>query len=391
MTDRRAAIEAAFDSHAEDTAPEPSTPNEAPAPESTPDSTPSEAAQPASEAQVREAPAPESPEAPLTGRARDENGRFARGAAAKPAEKPETPAAPVKPTAPAVKATTEAPTPAAAPVPEDKAPAGWKPGAREHWAKLPPEVRQEVHRRERETTLTLQETHEARAVHQAFTRAVQPYEGLIRAQGVDAVTAAGNLFQTAAALMTLPAAPKAQLVASIIQTHAVDVELLANALNGQAPASGQGGTGQAGTGHVDAAQIAQQVRQQVMQDFQQQRQAVITQNAQKKATEFLASQEFAEDVRETMGVLMATAAQRGQRLDIDAAYKMALQFHPDVSKVLTQRDAANSARNAQASTARAKAAASSIRSQPATAPGRNTGPASRRDAVEAAFEEMASR
>jgi len=115
--------------------------------------------------ETRDAP-PAAADAPATsgdatapsvgGRIRGPDGKFvaAPDAPAKLAEK--ALAAPPKPeAAPTGKQPVAAPqkppeaAPAAAAAPQAaRAPVSWKPAAREHWAKLPPEVQQEVARRE---------------------------------------------------------------------------------------------------------------------------------------------------------------------------------------------------------------------------------------------------
>ncbi len=129
--DLRADLNAAFD------AAEASTPDPAP---STPEVAPEGASQPPAPSEAAQPSPPEPGETAQEARARDEKGRFAP-------KGPEAPApaigAPAKPQAPA----EVAPTP---PVESIKPPQSWKPGIREKFAALPPEVQQEVIRRERE-------------------------------------------------------------------------------------------------------------------------------------------------------------------------------------------------------------------------------------------------
>lgn len=322
-----------------------------------------------------------STEAPKDGR--DEKGRF-------------KPKAATSPEAPAKGSTTVVPVPKGKegmgrdPIPSPvapeatKAPQSWKPAAREKWAALPPEAQAEVQRREREMATTLQETAEARKHHQAFQQTVGPFEGMIRAEGGEPLGAVRALLQTAAGLRTAPPQHKAGIVAEIIRTHGVDVRMLDAILAGQAPPQGQPQQGQYRDPRVDDL-LAN------LQRAQTQRSEGITSQAAAEAQEFGAAHEFFEDVKDTMADFMETAARRGMAMSYEEAYNRAVALHPDVSEVVAQRQAAQAANASQASTQRARNAASSVRSQP-TGP-RTTGPQSNslRDDLENAAAEVANR
>lgn len=171
------------------------------------------------------------------GDGRRADGKFARRVAA----------ADTTATAPATDGTVAAAhpadgTPAAvAPVadPYAKAPQSWKPGAREAWAQLPPDVRAEVHRREKEVARTVQETTQARQVMQHVSHMQQSYAPALQAEGVDVLTASANLMQLASRLRFGTPPEKAMLAAQIIRNYGVDVNALADALDGQ-PQRAQG-------------------------------------------------------------------------------------------------------------------------------------------------------
>lgn len=363
MSDIREALASAFDTAAEetDTTETTSAPAEVEAVEAAPE--PVEVAEPIETTEA----------ATKADRVRDDKGKFTKAqadatsikAALKAAAKP---AAPVDPK-PAVKPdatttpTTE-PKPEAAKVEAVKAPQSWKPAAREHFAKLPAEVQAEVIRRERETATAMQEAAPARKFHQEFQSVVAPYMGMIQAEGAEPMKAVANLLQTAAALRTAPPAHKAQLVANMVRTFGIDISALDAALAGQpsqhaAPTQSQG---------VDPASIAARVQQQVMQQLQAQRQAALQQKSATDVEAFGQAREFFEDLREDMADLLQSAHRRGVALTLEDAYNRAARMHPEISQVLSQREAAKAANATQASTQRARAAASSVRSQPASAP-----------------------
>lgn len=374
---RREAIEAAMNANEEA---ETSTPVEA-----SPTPGPVEAAPEATVAAAEESPKPDS-----ESKGRDGKGRFQRGEraikpTARPAQKLEASVAPA-PTKPGVAAAPVATgTPAATPPAELKAPQSWKAGTREKWGALPPEVQQEVYRREKETAAALQQASQARELHSAFTQTVQPYLGMIQAEGGQPMAAIGNLLQTAAALRTAPAGHKAQLIANMVRTFGVPIEALDAALSGQPMPQGQGHQ-QA----VDPNAIARQVMQQVTQGLQTQRQQATQQRYVTQMQDFASKHEFYDDVREYMADLLEVAGRRGIELTPEDAYNRSCEMHPEISKVHAQRKAVQQANATVASTQRARAASSSIRSQPSGAVSAPQ-PAGRRAALEAAFEQHNNR
>jgi hypothetical protein len=312
-------------------------------------------------------------------RARDEKGRFAKigetpppkeappkeGAAAPPQEKP--PEAPKPPEQPVSE------------VPKVKPPASWKPTAREGWDKVPPDIQQEVIRRERETAIALQETAEARRTHEAFKQITSPYQPLFQAEGVDPIQGVGNLLRTTAMLASGPPGTKAQIVAGIIKTYGVDIATLDALLSGhQAPAATQPQAPMRDPRVDDIlarfnaaeARKAQVVEQQAMEQL--------------SAVE---QQEFFHDVRDEMADILEVASRRGLPMTAMDAYNRAIAIHPEVSRVLEQRRAAA---NSNGSTQRAMAAASSVKGSPTAAPTAPSGQ-SLQDDIAAAWDRVAGR
>lgn len=348
MTEIREALNGAFDKSSPDTPPpESGTPIEALGTDDTPP--------------PGELPASEAPAAAATP-ARGATGKFT-----KPGQAPSVPT--LAPTAPAAASTSPAETPAATaatpPTPTVKAPQSWRPEVREKWAVLPPEVQQEVARREREVATALQETAGARRTAEAFTRLVEPYRALMTDEPIKVV---GGLLQTFAALRTAPPAHKAQLVARLIQDYQIPVDALASALDGQ-PASQQPGQPPAAPA-LDPETLLSQAEQRVMQRIQAQTQKAMAEKARRETEAFVASgkAEFFDDVRDLMANALDIAARSGVALTLQEAYDRACVLHPEVSKVLEQRKLSTAATANNAATQRAKAAASSVRSQPAAAP-----------------------
>jgi hypothetical protein len=280
-----------------------------------------------------------------------------------------------------VKATGVAPeaAPVAQPVAAIKPPQSWKPAAREHWATLPPDVQAEIARREGETSRVLNETTDARQFRETFQQTISPYESMLRSEGADPMQAMGSLLETARQLRSGSPQQKAALVAQIVKGYGVPIDGLDAALAGQPY---QGPQHAPVDPRVD--QLFAQIEQAKAQRAQQE-----AQSADEAVQSFGSDKEFFNDVRDDMADLIEVAERRGQKLDLETAYRRALAMNDEISKVVQQREAAKSAGNAKASTQRAKAAASSVRSS-GPAPKAATGNESLREAIEAAWDDSSS-
>lgn len=316
----------------------------------------------AAETTAAEAPASTAaePTADTGTRARDESGRFA-------------PRTPSQDTVPEDKepGTQEqsltAPAPSPAPVAAStavRAPVSWRPEEREGWENLDLRHQQAILRREQETARVLSQTAEARNFHQEFQRTVQPYEHMIRAEGSDAMRAVGSLLQTAAALRTAPPGQKATMVADLIMQFGIPLETLDTAL--QQRVSGRGGQVQHQMDPIvqmieqrlgpvqQFMQQIQQHQQQGAQRSQQQAQQTLQEFAQDPANEFV------QDVAGDMADLLELAANRGQQLSLQDAYRRATLLHPTISKIVEQRQASQGAAQQTAAARRARNAAVSL-------------------------------
>lgn len=272
---------------------------------------------------------------------------------------------------------------------EGKAPASWRPEVREHWAKLPPDVRAEVARREQEVQRTLQETAEARKYAETFARTIAPYEAYIRAENATPQQAIDNLMATAVKLRTGTGPELAQLVAGMVQQFGVGrfgsgfVEMLDSALAGNAP-------------RVDPqqAQLQQVLQQQLapvqqfmtqMQQVQAAQQAQLASQATNEVSQFLERAEFGNDVREEMADLMEIAQRRGRELTLKDAYQQACMANPRVRSVLQQRAKAKQAQQGSQVVQRARSAAVSVSGAPSLGAPAQTSPTDVRSAIEAAI------
>jgi hypothetical protein len=129
-------------------------------------------------------------------------------------------------------------------------------------------------------------------------------------------------------------------------------------------------------------QLFAQMEQAKHQRAQQEAQA-----ADDAVVEFAKTHEFTDDVREDMADIIEIAERRGQKLDLETAYKRAIGMNEEISNVVRQREAAKQATTAKAATSKARAAASSVRS---SGPPPKGGPAQAtiEDEIRAAMEEL---
>lgn len=295
-----------------------------------------------------------------TGRARDPSGRFAPKANDQqvPADQqPDAQNDPLK--AQAAAAAGQPPAQQAQqPAQAVKAPASWTPEARETWAQMRPEHQQEVMRREREITTTLQQTADVRRFAGEFERVIQPFMGFIAAENSTPLQAVHNMMQTAAVYRIGTAQQKAEMTASLIKNFGVDIEMLDSLLAGQqAP--------QRSAPQHDVQQAVQQALAPFMQQIQSQRQQqeqLVTREANTELETFASNpdNEFFNDVRHDMADLMQLAAQRGQVLSLSDAYRRATLAHPQIAKVLEGRQRNAAAAQQTAAAQRARNAAASI-------------------------------
>lgn len=331
-------------------------------------------------------------------RARDEKGRFSKAekeAAAAAKAKTEKPAAPVKPLAAAAKPASGAVVPEgaaaagepAAVVPGTaafKAPADWRPAAKEKFGLLPREVQEEAVRLHLETKRVLQESAQARQVAETFQRTVAPYEHMFRAGGKSAIEGVGYLMQTYAALQTAPMPQRAGIISGMIRdflgTDEGSINLLASALEGK----GAPGGGAAPAAPMRPDQIQQMVRQEA-----QRMAAESSQQGEIKAiSDFEATEpEFLKDVTQEMTALVTIEKRQGKPITgelLQKAYEKALRMNTETAAILKQRDDAKAAAAKAAQVKTNAAAASGLKSEPA-GPGGEAKAVSTRDEVKRQF------
>jgi hypothetical protein len=242
------------------------------------------------------------------------------------------------------------------------APVSWKPAMREHWAGLPPEVQQEITRREGDITQGLQQAAGHKRVAEEYYRTVAPFQSFIQAADSSPAQAITQLMTTAVQLTQGSQAKKAEVVQNIIAEYGVDIGMLDELLAGQ-PVADDPNAPLLAAMDERLAPINS-----FMGQIGQQRQAQTHEINNEAAAELGAFQtshsEFYEDLREDMADLLEMAANRGRTMTMEQAYVQAANAHPEIGPIITQRTAAAAGKLTPATAAGKRAAASSIHGTP---------------------------
>ena len=259
-------------------------------------------------------------------------------------------------------------------------PVSWTPEVREHWDKLPKEVRAEVTRREKEITEMMGQTTGARRFAQEWTDMVKPYEPLMAAQGANPYTGVKRLLEIGAGLSLGNKEQKADIISNLIKQYQIDVETLDGMLSGQHQPDPMQQIGSL----IDErlAPLQQRYSQEEQYRQQQSQQAV-----QSELNQFKEANPFYEDVRNDMADLMEISAKRGEQLSLQQAYDRACAMNPKVSKVISQRQAAEAAAKRKKEAESKRRAASSVRPSAGAGGAAPTDPGNLTDALSAAWDQ----
>ena len=301
-------------------------------------------------------------------------------AAAEPAEvEPVSEAAPAEDVDTTEVETPEVPETPEEPEPEEfaRAPQSWSAKVREHWKNLPPDVRDFVHRREREFATTIQNTTEDTKYGQAMQEILRPFESVMAMESATPFQAVKSLAQTAATLRMGTPSQKADTIKALINAYDVDINMLDQALVGEPTLSPEQKAFQSmidqRLGPVE--QMMQELRQN-----RQQMQATVDARYDQEIDQFEAdsANEFYQDVRGDMADLIEVAHRRGYDMPLKEAYDRAISLRPDLQEIV-------SARKNEQILAKKRAAASTL--QPTQPVGNGEAPPDTlRGAIEAAFD-----
>lgn len=272
-------------------------------------------------------------------------------------------------------------------VPDD-APKAWKAGLRSHWAGLPPEVKSEIQRREKDFTRVFGESGQARQFSSQVYEAIRPYEARMRLYGVTPVQAIQRLFQVDHVLSSAPPTQRAQFMASLIRDYGIDIKELDSALAGENapdPIQSQLNT-MLEQRLAPLNQFLQQQQAQAQQaDYYRAQQATST--IEQMAADTANFPHF-EQVREAMADIVDLNAARGRYPTLDVVYKQAVQMDPDLGPQAlansVRQTTLNTAQALDAQAKKAQAASLSVSGNKSTAVPQPNG-ADLRSAVEAAW------
>lgn len=288
---------------------------------------------------------------------------------------------------PPAKASSTVPDGTDASVPAIRAPQSWTPAEREHWGKIPKEAQAAIQRRELETSRVLNESAQSRRFQGEFVDVVKPFAHLIRARNSTPLQAVKNLMETAAGLTLGTQQQKALIVAEILENYGVDIQTLDDVLS-KRPANPQAGRASMDPVIEQALRPVhefmgrvEQGRQQHIQQIQQGAQAEL------ERVESL-NLPFFEDLRNDIADFMEVAAARGQELTMEQAYERAVNFNPEIKKIIDQRRRAEAINKDPAKVARSKKAASSIHGSPRGGSGGDGKPKSRKEALAEAWDDQ---
>jgi delta 1-pyrroline-5-carboxylate dehydrogenase len=233
----------------------------------------------------------------------------------------------------------------------------------------------------------MQESAPARQLAQAFKETVSPYVGMMHAAGAqNPIQAVGGILQQWAVLQSGDVQSKASLIASLIGRTCVPLDVINQHLGGNGQ---QGQEPQA----FDPVAFRQQMKQELMQDLQGQRQQAMQNRALQEVEAFIADpkNEWADDLREETSALMTAAAARGKTLTIQDAHQQAIWSNPETRAILQARQKQEAAKASIASTQQARIAASSVKSTPSTGASSTRAPKTDRERVEAAYDSLDGR
>ncbi len=269
-----------------------------------------------------------------------------------------------------------------------KAPQGLTPQEREVFSKSPPEIQKALARLDQSARQALMEAAPARKFQQEYAQAIAPHEQMLRDAGFNnPMEAVQSAFGTIRQLRSGSPHEVAQALAGLAHMYGVKrfgpgfVEQFAGVFDA-APQQQQGQQAQ-----MDPRTIAAQVREQVMRDFQSQRQQQHGERIRQDLQAFADNpeNEFFADVAPTMTAIIQ-AAPPGQKVDVKDAYERAIWADPGIRDIMQKRAVAQAAKAATASTQQARNAASSVKSTPSTGASSLRTPKTDRERVEAAYD-----
>lgn len=279
----------------------------------------------------------------VSGRERDDKGRFAPKGAEEPVAEV-TPAATKPAAAPAEGA---APTQQAAeqPARPTLAPNAWSTAAKAAWINADPVLKAEIAKREADVHREFTRQDNDRNFGKQIKSVIDPYLHIIQAEGGEPVRAVRDLLETAKQLRTADPHTKAQLIGTVCRQYGVDLGLLG--VQGQQ-------TQNVDPGVQNLYTRIQQLESSLSQrDAQAQNQELAQHQGAIAAFAADPANEHFEALRPAMSALL----QSGQATTLQEAYDAAMWARPDTrSSLIAQQQQATEAKRVADATAKANAA-----------------------------------
>jgi hypothetical protein len=335
---------------------------------------------PASDRETRE----QTESRPSVSRERDPFGRFAKrapdGSEVPSQEEVRVASEPVTQEEPDHEETQPAESPSL-----DRAPKSWKAGPRDKWATLDPDIRAEVHRRERESGRAIAEAGPIKKFAQSFQEVIQPHAERYRGSGLQPLQVVANLMQADHYLASAPMPDRARFMAKLISDYKIDIQALDAALSGGDPASEPMSRVEQLISEKLApiqgfVQTEQQRRQQMVQYEQDRAQTGIEAMAQDNAT-----YPHFDLVVQDMADIMEMNAKRKIYISPQEAYKRAVAMNPDAQAAEQGRAGQQRAQSAHDAATRSLGASLSVSGSPAGLK-QKVEPSDLRGTIEAAWE-----
>ncbi len=219
----------------------------------------------------------------------------------------------------------------------EKAPESWSPAAREGWKDLSEPVRTQIHKREKEIGMALEDGKTHRMAGERITSLTDKYAPIIAAEGgTDPIQAIEAMMQVVATLRMGSPEAKAQKIAQFIHTYSVPVSVLDDILSGQQKKAEDPMTKMIDERMAPVNQLLQRINQADQNRTADTNNAAVTDVQKFQADK---ANEFYEDVRMDMADFVDAAKRNDREMTLKQAYDKACAMHPEVSKILAKRAA----------------------------------------------------
>lgn len=237
--------------------------------------------------------------------------------------------------------------------PHDAAPNTWRKEASVDFAKLPENVRQEIHKREQDFHKGVEQYKGWANVGQMLHKEIQPYQEMIKAANTNAPTVIKSLLSMQHKMMTGSPEEKSALLLQIASDNGIDISSLTSA-----PQQVDQSTVQVDPRLATALQRIDKLESHLTTQERQRAEAEFSSKVD-EVTRFGSDpkHEHYETVREDMAALIET----GRASDLDDAYNKAIWINPDTrAKLLTKQDQERARKQAEDAAAARKAAGANV-------------------------------